>query len=121
MMFTIINIECSLPLLSTEERHFRGVIIADTLQQQITTLVAAINPSETACRLYGFGIISKSERDAATLETTSKEQRSRDLMKNIIKKLKENPHWFDDACKALENAVVRSVILKLQGAHKQPP
>ena len=80
--------------------------------------MADINPSETACRLYGFGIISKSERDIATLETASKEQRSRDLMKNVIKKLKENPHWFDDACKALENEAVRSVIHKIQGAYK---
>lgn len=114
-MISTINAECSLPLLSMEERQYRGVAVADAVQQQIANLVAAIDPSEAACRLYGFGIISKSERDVATLDTTSKEQRSRCLMKNLVKKLKENPHWFDDVCKALENAAERSVIQKLQG------
>ena len=101
--------------MSMEERQYRGVAIANALQQLITQLVDTINPSEAACRLYGFGIISKSECDVSTLETASKQQRSKNLMKNLIKKLKESPHWFDDACKALENAGARSIIEKLQG------
>lgn len=98
-----------------EERHSRGVAIADTLQQLITELVDTINPSEAAYSLYGFGIISGSERNLATMESVDREQRSNALIKNLIKKLKENPHWFKDACKALENTGARSIVEKLQG------
>lgn len=105
----------SILTLSMEERRSRGVAIADTLQQLITELVDTINPSEAAYSLYGFGIISGSERNAATLESINRKQRSNALIKNLIIKLKENPHWFKDACKALENTGARSVVEKLRG------
>lgn len=105
----------SLLTLSMEERRSRGVAIADTLQQLITELVDTINPSEAAYSLYGFGIISRSERDDASAESINRKQRSNVLIKNLIKKLKENPHWFKDACKALENTGARSIVEKLQG------
>ena len=98
-----------------EERQQRGVVIADTLQQLRTELVDVLNPSEAAYSLYGFGIISCSERNAATLECVDKRQRSNELVKNLIKKLKENPHWFKDACKALDNTEARLVVEKLRG------
>ncbi len=106
----------SILTLSMEERRSRGVAIADTLQQLITELVDTINPSEAAYSLYGFGIISGSERNAATMESVDKKQRSNTLIKNLIIKLKENPHWFKDACKALENTGAQSVVEKLRGS-----
>ena len=98
-----------------EERQYRGMTIANTLQQLITELVDTINPSEAAYSLYGFGIISESERNAATLETVDRKQRSNVMIKNLIKKLKDKPHWFKDACKALENTGSQFVVEKLQG------
>lgn len=106
----------SLLTLSMEERRSRGVAIAETLQQLITELVDTINPTEAACSLYGVGIISGSERDHVTTESIDRKQRSNALIKNLIKKLKENPHWFKDACKALENTPgTRSIVEKLRG------
>lgn len=98
-----------------EERRSRGVAIADTLQELITELVDAINPTEAACSLYGVGIISGSERDLTIKESINRKERSNALVKNLIVKLKENPHWFKDACKALENTGARSVVEKLRG------
>lgn len=105
----------SILTLSMEQRRSRGVAIADILQQLITELVDTINPSEAAYSLYGFGIISVSERNAATMESIDRKERSNALIKNLIIKLKENPHWFKDACKALENTGTQPVVEKLRG------
>ena len=93
-------------------------MIAETLQQLITELVDVLNPSEAAYSLYGFGIISDSERNAATFECVDKRQRSSELIKNLVKKLRENPHWFRDACKALDNTGARLVVDKLRGMNR---
>ena len=102
-------------MMSSEERQYKGVVVADTLQQWMTDLEDSINPVEAACCLYGFGIISNSERNAATMETVCRKQRSNQLMMNLISKLKVNPHWFEDACKALENTGAHPIIDEVRG------
>ena len=79
--------------------------------------MAAINPSEAACRLYGFGIINEGQRNSATLEAVSREQRSMDLITILVRELKDNFHWFDDACKALENSGAQNIVEHLQGMY----
>ena len=113
--YAITESQKSLMNLSTEEREYRGETIADVLERLRDELVEVVNPSEAACCLYGFGIIEDSERNAATTETDDKEQRSHDLITALIAKLIENPHWFKDACKGLENSLAHPVIEKLQG------
>ena len=89
--------------------------IAETLQEMSGELVDAIDPSETACHLFGYGIISIDECNAATLEATCKKQRSTDLILILIRKLKKEPLWLKDACKALDNTGAHSVVERLQG------
>ena len=107
--------EKSLMNLSEEEKEYRGQVIADTLEEMTDELVEVIDPSEAACCLYGFGIITDGERNAATTETDSKDERSHDLIVALVAKLAENPHWFNDACKGLENTQAHSIVEKLRG------
>ena len=47
--------------------------------------------------------------DASTHRTQDREHRANRLILVLIRKLRGNPHWFDEACVALDKAGIPAV------------
>lgn len=86
-----------------------GSVIADAIQRQMVTLMEQVDPEEVARQLFGVGIINVNDLENATNRTQDRDYRSNRLILLLIRKLRGNPHWFDEACVALDKAGVPAV------------
>ena len=113
-MSTYLNAE-TLQLLDepAESIHKRkqhaGSVIADAIQRQMVTLMEQVDPEEVARQLFGVGIISSNDMENATNRAQDRDYRANKLILLLIRKLRGNPHWFDEACVALDKAGVPAV------------
>ena len=92
-----------------KRKQHAGSVIADAIQRQMVTLVEQIDPEEVARHLFGVGIISANDLENATNRAQDRDHRASRLILILIRKLRGNPHWFDEACVALDKAGVPAV------------
>lgn len=92
-----------------KRKQHAGSIIADAIQRQLKTLLEQVDPEEVATQLFGVGIISKIDLENASNRTRDRGDRANRLILLLIGKLRGNPHWFDEACIALDKAGVPAV------------
>lgn len=92
-----------------KRKQHAGSVIADAIQRQMVTLMKQVDPEEVARQLFGVGIISAKDMENATNKAQDREHRANKLILLLIWKLRGNPHWFDEACVALDKAGVPAV------------
>lgn len=92
-----------------KRKQHAGSVIADAIQRQMEILKEQIDPEEVARQLFGVGIIGSSDMENATNKARDKEDRASKLLLLLVRKLRGNPHWFEEACVALDKAGVTAV------------
>ena len=92
-----------------KRKQHAGSVIADAIQRQLEILKEQIDPEEVARQLFGVGIIESSDMENAANKARDKEDRASKLLLLLVWKLRGNPHWFEEACVALDKAGVTAV------------
>ena len=105
---SLLLLEESLESIHKRKQH-AGSVIADAIQRQMVTLVEQLDPEEAARQLFGVGIINASDVENATNRAQDRDHRASRLVLLLIRKLRGNPHWFEEACVALDRAGVPDV------------
>lgn len=99
------------------KKFYSGPVVAQVLQHHHHALVKEIDPNEVAICLFRLGIIDDDEIESATNKHNSRRNRSNDLLLCLIRKLRSNPVWGNDAVVALKRAGVnmKSIATELEG------
>ena len=108
-----------LSLMSSRiEQKNKGDKIEGVLRKEFPRLADEIDPEAVARYLYGLSIIDRSELELAMVKSTKQTDRSSRLLLHLIRKLKANPNWCDDAIVALRKAGVNteSITVALEDA-----
>jgi len=103
-----INLEMTSPHRSEEEQAKKAAI-SSSLYDHFESLVEQVNPEDAASKLYGIAVLDSTEEQQALDETEPVEERARNLMQLLKKKLWVNPGWFTDICKVLRACGVKAI------------
>lgn len=100
---------CMTPELSPSEAKSRKKIISNSFSHHMETLMEQIKPDEVADRLYGIGVLDIDELGRASDKQEAVDDRARELVRLLKRKLWQSPEWFVDVCKILRNCGVKVI------------
>ena len=73
------------------------------------TLIDQVQPDEVAAKLYGIGVLDIDELHRASDMQEAVDDRTRELVRLLKRKLWLSPEWFVDICKILRNCGVKVI------------
>lgn len=103
--------------MTWQQKQEKGEVISKVLREFYVTLTEVVDPGKASSHLYQSGIFDEDESESAARQAVPRKQRSEELVRLLIRKVRSHPDWFPKACVALDKAGAQSVVQEIRGIY----